>query len=566
MSQVIEPQLDRTTYYSTLGLTSNATSYEVHKSYLKLARLLHPDKTKSDRSEELFKAVVHAHSILTDEDQKLRYDRDLKIKGLHTYQPKKYCHIFKTKTKESEGTSPVLRKSEAYRRENKPYEQQPYGFGVGKKMNSCSKSKVPIFKSFNLKSYQRNHYYSSKKEKKHGSPDIDSLFHESNGASKVRMTDTGSMDTNSQFQEIWEMLDKTANNHESYRDDSESCLGLALSDDEEEQYYRGTSKSNSPEEEQKDSEEPKRESRNLSEENGEEEMGYKQFKLPKISVSSNKSHESNLRSPFCSHEHRHYARSKFECRNQFRRSVSPIKEMPATNSTTEGWNILRDIVEKLNISNVDDRIKDPLFRRNGINDKNYNDSINIEKLSIREPKGMKRRKKDDISLEELSRSLPREKDFFMMNAINESLESISLFKKPKTAQSHAEGKIFSQAEGNYTKFKPLLEQYGITLQVLDLQIPEVPELDSVTDLKTLKLNVQLFNNQCNKLKEKLYQASLQRLSADMQFSDTLIESQNIMAWKTCLEFDKSLMDKMNILQKRQMQAIRIFFRRCDGIV
>ena len=47
MSQVIEPQLDRTTYYSILGLTSNATSSEVHKSYLKLARLLHPDKTKT---------------------------------------------------------------------------------------------------------------------------------------------------------------------------------------------------------------------------------------------------------------------------------------------------------------------------------------------------------------------------------------------------------------------------------------------------------------------------------------------------------------------------------------
>lgn len=71
MSQVLEPILDRTTYYSILGLTSNATSLEVHKSYLKLARLLHPDKTKSDKCEELFKAVVHAHSVLTDKDEKL---------------------------------------------------------------------------------------------------------------------------------------------------------------------------------------------------------------------------------------------------------------------------------------------------------------------------------------------------------------------------------------------------------------------------------------------------------------------------------------------------------------
>ncbi|CAI4538585.1 AGK_G0028370.mRNA.1.CDS.1 [Saccharomyces cerevisiae] len=580
MSQVIEPQLDRTTYYSILGLTSNATSSEVHKSYLKLARLLHPDKTKSDKSEELFKAVVHAHSILTDEDQKLRYDRDLKIKGLHTYQPKKNCHIFKTKAKESQGASPTLGQSEAYHRQNKPYEQQPYGFGVGKKMTSSSKSKVPIFKSFNLKSYQRNHYYSSKKERKHGSPDIDSLFHETNGASKVRMTDAGKMDTNSQFQEIWEILGKNAYTHKSYSEDPNSCLGSALSDHEEEeeeeeagkqqqqqqQHYGMTSKSSSPDEEQKDNKEPKRESRVSPEENGEEETGHKQFKLPKTSTFSSGSHDSNLQSPFYNHEYRHYARSKFECKNQFRRSVSPIKEIPATASTNEGWNILRDIIEKLNISNVDDRNKDLLFRRDEIGDKNHSDSIDIENLSIKEPKGMKRRKKDDISLEELFQSLPREKDYFMMDAINDSLESINLFKKPKTTQSHEQGGTFAQAESNRAKFKPLLEQCGITPEILDLQIPEIPEFDAVADLETLKLNVQLFNNQCNKLKETIHQVSLQRLRADTQFSDMLTQKQSIMVWKTYLEFDKSLMDKLNILQERQMQVIKIFSERCDGKV
>lgn len=78
--------------------------------------------------------------------------------------------------------------------------------------------------------------------------------------------------------------------------------------------------------------------------------------------------------------------------------------------------------------------------------------------------------------------------------------------------------------------------------------------------------MQLFINQCNKLKEELHQASLQRLRADMQFGDILTESQNIMTWKISLEFDKSLIDKMNILQKRQMQVVEIFSGICDGSV
>ena len=112
----------------------------------------------------------------------------------------------------------------------------------------------------------------------------------------------------------------------------------------------------------------------------------------------------------------------------------------------------------------------------------------------------------------------------------------------------------------------MLEQCGITPEILDLQIPEIPEFDAVADLETLKLNVQLFNNQCNKLKETIHRVSLQRLRADTQFSDMLTQKQSIMVWKTYLEFDKSLMDKLNILQERQMQVIKIFSERCDGKV
>ena len=248
------------------------------------------------------------------------------------------------------------------------------------------------------------------------------------------------------------MLGNKANKSESYREDPDTPLRSVSSDSEEEHCYRETSKSSSPEEEQKDNKESKKERRMSAEEKGKEEMGYKQFKLPKIGVFSAGSRESNLQSPFYNHEYRHYSRNKYECRNQFRRSVSPIKEIPATTNTIEGWNILRDIVEKLNISNLDDRNKD-MYRNDDKNEKKHNDMIDIEKLSIRDPKGIKRRKGDDISLEELSRSLPKEKDFFVMNAINESLESISLFKKLKTTENHTQSETLSQAESNNVKPK-----------------------------------------------------------------------------------------------------------------
>ncbi|QID85966.1 j-protein (type III) [Saccharomyces pastorianus] len=563
MSQVLEPILDRTTYYSILGLTSNATSSEVHKSYLKLARLLHPDKTNSDKCEELFKAVVHAHSVLTDKEEKLRYDQNLKIKGLHTYQPNKSCHTFKTTIKEPHETSCIPTKSEVHHRQNKPYEQQPYGFGVGKKMNISSKSKVPIFKSFNLKDYQRSHNYSSKKERKHGNPDIDSLFQETNGASKVRMANSNTVDANPEFEEIWETLDKKTSDSESHCEDPDSRLGSVLSDDDGEEFCRVPSNSSSPEEDNKYNEGSKKERRNSSEENR-EEMRYKQFKLPKVNVFPNLSHQSNFQSPFITHEYRHYARNKFENRNQNRRAVSPIKEIPATLETAEGWTILKDIVEKLNISNTDDRNKDLFFLKNENSNKNYDDTIKIENLSIKESKGIKKRKKDDISLEELSKSLPKEKDFFVMNAVNESLDSIYLPKKPKTAQSQAQSERLSQTEGNQAQRTIPLEKYGMSSKSLSIQIPEVPDFATMTDLKFLNASVQLFNLQCNKIKEELFQASLQRLRADTYFSGTLMEKQNIMTWKTCLEFDRSLMDKLNILQERQMHVVEFFSKIYGG--
>ena len=53
-------------YYQILGVTKGADSAAIKKQYRKLARELHPDKTKGDKKlEDRFKAVSEAYDILS---------------------------------------------------------------------------------------------------------------------------------------------------------------------------------------------------------------------------------------------------------------------------------------------------------------------------------------------------------------------------------------------------------------------------------------------------------------------------------------------------------------------
>ena len=62
-------------YYQILGVTKNADSDAIKKQYRKLARQLHPDKTKGDKKlEDRFKAVSEAYDILSDDKKRREYD------------------------------------------------------------------------------------------------------------------------------------------------------------------------------------------------------------------------------------------------------------------------------------------------------------------------------------------------------------------------------------------------------------------------------------------------------------------------------------------------------------
>ena len=63
-------------YYEVLGIARTATDQEIKSAYRRLAVKHHPDKNPNDAAaEEKFKEAAEAYSVLSDSEQRRRYDR-----------------------------------------------------------------------------------------------------------------------------------------------------------------------------------------------------------------------------------------------------------------------------------------------------------------------------------------------------------------------------------------------------------------------------------------------------------------------------------------------------------
>src|SRR4051794_18527615 len=62
-------------FYEVLGVAHTASQEEIQRAYRTLARRYHPDINKDPGAEDRFKEISEAYEVLSDPEQRARYDR-----------------------------------------------------------------------------------------------------------------------------------------------------------------------------------------------------------------------------------------------------------------------------------------------------------------------------------------------------------------------------------------------------------------------------------------------------------------------------------------------------------
>lgn len=531
MSSTSEILLDITTHYSILGLSSGAIENDIHKSYMKLARQLHPDKSKSDATGEQFKLISHAHHVLMDKEQRLKYDDLLRSRGLLDYRPKEKYHKYVGITKKDDKHVNKSSTKHKATKGHQPYEQQPYGFGTDNSKNSHSHPKVPIFQSFNLKNYQRKQR--SAQEKTPDGPSAPNPFFQQSDHEKKENNQKNTPPPSRMGAEDRGRVRA----HDLNKDDDE--VGERQESAEDEQL---------------------------------------RSKIHKVGISY---HSDGVpSSPFSDNQHRHYARTKHEAKVRSRRSTSPIKAIPTSESPgmAESWSGLKDILNNIPSSKETDT-KDTKPR-----DANHSNF----------PTKVRNGHHDGIKLDDLGSSLPIDDDSFDMQKVGDILEDVPTVKrakKDKMRNSLSDIEMISPAKsakvptkysGYTSRFadplhmpvnQPLpkvyksdniaLDQYKIESQITQWDLPVMPVFQcnvlNSAEVEQCKRSVVEFNAKCNSMKQELLATMIERLQADQELNERLVKIENVANWVSCKDFDFEVVSKLSELQNRQRIVAQSFF-------
>ena len=64
-------------YYEILNINRKSSKEEIRSSFRKLAKKYHPDTNKTPEAENMFKNINEAYDILTDDEKRKKYDRQV---------------------------------------------------------------------------------------------------------------------------------------------------------------------------------------------------------------------------------------------------------------------------------------------------------------------------------------------------------------------------------------------------------------------------------------------------------------------------------------------------------
>lgn len=540
------PSLDETTWYSVLGLTSIATETEIRKSYMKLAKKLHPDKTKNLESAELFKIVVNAHSLLTDSKEREQYDRQLKIRNLYDYDPLG-LNTGNNQSQESKYTSKPRRRAYSY-------DKQPYGFGLststdGKKSRSRSpeKSSVPIFQSFNMKSYQRS--YNRKTEL-----DKEEKEYNNNSFREKPTTQEEAVDEDAVEEEEENEDEEVHNNNTSKR---------TMDDNSFEEVNDTEEKQNIPEEFKEETNTKDHENLNKANMTNDEpdveieNNNFKRKKTGSLKPDHNGVDEKDRNS--WNHNYRRTARNKQETREQVRRSVSPLKKVPLSHhkdlrdTFTSGIN---EVINKL--YNSIDHESNTVRPSEDLNDLSLGDTPAKKPLSHR--RGLN----DTFDTGEND-------PIFNMDNINDTLESIPMSKKAKLEtdygeQPHTENihEPVNQTLPRYYKKDsiPMEDSFNMTKlqKIINVELPNIilPHMNqpiSLYQLNSFRQELTVFNEASNRIKEMLIGVYQQKIRYDMSRNTQLFKIENQIFLQQSNFLNQSIMNKINEIEQNQQIAI-----------